>query len=111
MHRRRKVFLRGIVEAHFPLLNQLRQHCRCEHLGDRADLEDGIAIERRLAGSRIAVRDDALPSVRIDDSYNDACAPLVVDALLDDAEYLGVSWKRGLRPNSRDSGLLSGKGN
>ena len=69
---RRQQLRDRIVERDFAALHHVRQQQRSEHLGDRADVEDGIAAHRSLVvRSHRPVRDDS-PARRIDDADDDA---------------------------------------
>ena len=64
------------------LAYEIRQQNRREHLGDRADLEDGVAVRFPwvIRGKPSVAHDAALPALH--DTHHDADAPfLFVDPL------------------------------
>ena len=90
LHRRGEELLHGIVEANLPFLDERREHGGGEHLGDRPDLEHGVAVERGSTGSGIARGDDLGVSVGMEHADDDAGGALLDDALLDDRQDRAV---------------------
>lgn len=53
----RQQFDHQLIESHLPIGHHARQRDRSERLGDRADLEEAVRVERRTARTA-SVRDD-----------------------------------------------------
>jgi hypothetical protein len=80
-HVRREILRNGIGERHFAALDCIGEEQRCEDLRHRADLEDGIGVDRFFSclGARVS---DRAPAGGIDDADDDADAlPLHVNAV------------------------------
>ena len=86
-----------VIERHLACERHLGQEGSGEHFGDRADLEDGVAIERRLSRARIPVREKTPLSVGLQQPHDDTRDPSIVDALLDHLEDVGIRKNRSRR--------------
>ena len=91
LHAGREVLGHGIVELEFSALDHIGEHERREDLGDRSDLEDGVAIERALvARVEMPVGNDAPARWSGDADDHSHALMLRVDAIGQNRPKLGV---------------------
>ena len=86
----------GIVEVDRVVLDHEREQRRGEGLGDRPDLEHGVAVEPSSV-ARIAGAGDTGGAVRAHDAGDDAGAAPALHAVVDDALELADRGRRSAR--------------
>ena len=77
------------VERQRAALDEAHERGRGERLGDRADLEDAVRVERATRAGR-TVREYARAAIGIENAHGDARRALGVDAVLDDGANGGI---------------------
>ena len=85
----RKVFRGRIFELHLSPPDHVGQQRDGEDLGDRADLENAVPVERPVRRAGVPVGDDAAAAL-VQDPDDDPGAPPGLDALLEDCQDFGV---------------------
>ena len=85
----RQILRDRVLELYFALHDHVGERRRGERLGDRADLEDAVRVERATRARR-AVREYARAAIGIENAHGDARRALGVDAVLDDGANGGI---------------------